>query len=146
MIHFMVKMRYSFGATICAAVLLLFSPLPRGTSWATDCVDLKVKPVRLRHVCGTVTYFVDNETIPGATVTILKNGMELATTQANKDGRFSFERLEAGSYDIRVESPGYQTGLVSIVLVKPVASCKRILRIGLNLPVGCGTAFKLIKP
>jgi hypothetical protein len=73
------------------------------------------------------------EQIPNATVTVRRGGVQLATVQTGSDGRFSFESLEAGNYEVRVDAPGYITAQDSIVIVRPATKCNRGLLVSLNL-------------
>jgi hypothetical protein len=83
-----------------------------------------------------------NEPIAGATVTVLKNGMQPITVQTGGDGKFSFRELKAGNYDLRVEAGGYQSIEFPIVMAKPDAKCNRSLEIRLYLgyPDSCPDA------
>jgi 3-dehydroquinate synthase class II len=79
------------------------------------------------------------EPIPNAKVTILKGVTELASVQTNDDGKFSFEQLEAGNYDIQVQADSFKSIQSSIVLVKPVTKCKRTLLVTLAVGMSCSS-------
>jgi hypothetical protein len=115
-------MRTPLVAIISGFILLL----PSGFSYATTCIELPpLKPIH--RVCGVV---IDplGEPIPNAKVAILKDG---------QDGKFSFEQLEAGHYDIHVEANGFKSAYSSIVLVKPAPKCKLALQVLLEVGMGC---------
>jgi Carboxypeptidase regulatory-like domain len=77
------------------------------------------------------------EPIPNAKVTILKGETELVAVYADADGKFSFERLEAGNYVIRVQADNYKSAQSPIVIVKPTMKCKRGLRVMLGVGMQC---------
>jgi hypothetical protein len=128
------------GAIIVGLLLLL----PAETIHATTCIALPpLKPIH--HICG----FVNNqlgEPIPNAKVTVLQNGSEIVTLQTSTDGRFSFEQLKAGHYDIQVKANGYLSAFSSIILVKPeITKCRRELDVLLSVGMGC-SGISLVKP
>jgi hypothetical protein len=120
--------------------ILLFQPA--GATYATTWVPVPVKPIH--HLCGIV---IDplGEPISNAKVTILKGETELVTVQTGPDGKFSIEPLEAGNYDLRVRSTGFQTAQSAIVVVKAQAKCKRVLQVVLAVGMGC-SGMALVKP
>jgi len=128
---FMKPARAPFAALIAGFLILL----PASTCYATDCIELPHKPIRLRHVCGIVVNEIE-EQIANAKVTVLKGGKELVVVQTGADGRFSFELLVAGNYEVRVEAEGYVTAQDSIVIVRPTTNCSRGLQVWLHLS-GC---------
>jgi Carboxypeptidase regulatory-like domain len=123
-------MRKSF-AIIGGFILLL----PAGLSCATTCIaPPPLKPVH--HVCGVV---IDPSGGPvsNARVAILNGGREVASLQTGEDGKFSFDQLSAGHYDIQVGATGFVTALSSIVLVKPAPKSNRALQVHLDVGMGC---------
>jgi len=126
------RKRHALFAALIVGLLLV---VPVSTSYATDCIVLPHKPIRLRRVCGIVLNEIE-EQIPSAKVTVLKAGRELGAVQTDADGRFSFDRLEAGNYEVRVEAGGYLAAQDSVVIVRPATKCKRGLLVSLSL-VAC---------
>jgi len=53
--------------------------------------------------------------IPNAVVTLQK-GAETQTTTTSVDGTFAFDRLGAGTYEIRVDQPGFKTASARAVI------------------------------
>ena len=45
--------------------------------------------------------------VAGAIVTVSNNQGVLTSTETNEDGAYSFPALKAGSYSVRVNSPGF---------------------------------------
>jgi hypothetical protein len=112
---------------------LLFSP--SDISYATEC--LAPPPLKaIHHVCGFVSD-PSGAHVADAKVTILKEGNEVATMQSGADGRFAFEGLKAGKYDMRVDAKGFVTAVSSIVVVKPGAGCKKELSVALGVGMSC---------
>jgi hypothetical protein len=68
---------------------------------------------------------------------ILKHGTELAAVHAGQNGKFVFGRVDAGDYEIEVDATGFGTVRYAIVVAKPGASCKKMLRIQLPLGIEC---------
>ncbi len=124
----MERARTTFATLMAGLLLAALASM----SYATTCIILPHKPIRLRHVCGLVLNEIE-EKIPNAKVMVLKGGKELATVQTGADGKFSFERLEAGNYEVRVEAAGYITAQDSVVIVRPATKCNRGLLVSLNL-------------
>ena len=89
-------------ATTTALTAILLSLA--GTSGPdVRCEPIQLKPVRC--VRGKVVNQLD-EAVPQTTVTILKDGKEIATVETGQDGRFSFDGLPAGRYDIDARAIG----------------------------------------
>ena len=120
-------------ASIIVGFLLL---VPTELSHATTCTLLPIKPIR--YVCGIVLNQL-GEPIPNAKVTILEGITELASVQTNNDGKFSFEQLKAGKYDILVQADFYKSARASIVLVRPATKCKRTLQVTLAVGMACSS-------
>jgi Carboxypeptidase regulatory-like domain len=105
--------------TAVAGVLLL-SVRAAGTT--ETCLALRLKP--LHCVCGAVID-LSGAPIAGATVTVLKQGTEPIAQQTGDDGKFSYDKLSAGNYDLQIQAQGFKTFKFSIVLAKPDGRCKR---------------------
>ena len=105
-------------------------------------LEPKLKP--LRHACGIV---VDpyNRPIPNTKVEILGGAMEVSAVRTGEDGKFSFERLAAEHYGIRVEATGFHPESIHIVLVRPKTPAKRMLRIRLCAGIYEGPDIRIIK-
>jgi|SRR5437660_6092447 len=84
-------------ASLLAALLL---SLPPAICCPTTCVGLPpLKPV---HSICRVVFFPSGDRIANAKVTVLQAGKEIAVQETDNDGKFSFDHLEAGKYEIRV--------------------------------------------
>ena len=125
------KMGKPLAATIVGFLLFFPSDISR----ATECIALPpLKPIH--HVCGFVSD-PSGASVADAKVTILKYGNEVATMQSGADGRFAFEELKAGKYDMRVDAKGFVTAVSSIVLEKPGGGCKKELDVLLGVGMSC---------
>lgn len=87
---------------------------------------------RLRCVCGSVTD-QSGAPVPGATVEVLVQGAAFATRQTGEDGRFSFDEIKAGKYELRFQAYGFLVSRFAIVLGKPAKKCRQELAIGLSV-------------
>jgi hypothetical protein len=79
-------------------------------------------------------------------VAVLKGTTELASLQTGPDGKFSFEHLEAGNYEIRAEAEHYQTTRSAVVLRNPAKKPKRVLQVVLAFGMGCVGQVSVAKP
>jgi len=126
--------------SLISVILLL---ILAGPSWGNECfAPPPLKPIH--RVCGIVINPL-GEPLSGAEVTILQDGREVASQQTSKDGKFSFEQLPAGNYDIKVVAHDYPSANFSIVIVRSAVKCKRALQV--LLAVGsCGGGISEVKP
>jgi hypothetical protein len=65
--------------------------------------------------------------------------------QTGPDGKFSFEHLEAGNYEIRAKAEDYQTTQSTLVLRNPSKRPKRVLQVVLGVGMGCTGGTSLVK-
>jgi protocatechuate 3,4-dioxygenase beta subunit len=132
---------------LAAIVAGLLVPATTGVLYGSEviCSQKPVKPVQ--HICGIV---IDQKGSPvaHATVAILKGETELVGVESGKDGRFSFEGLKVGRYDVEAKEEGFRTFRFRIVLAQPSErGCKRALEV--ELTVGgetCSGGVRLVKP
>jgi hypothetical protein len=117
---------------LAAIGVLLLVPFER--AHATECVTIPLKPVH--HLWGVVLNQA-GEFVRGATVTVLKGSDSVASAKAGADGRFAFDELKAGTYDIRVDANGYLSALSPVTLVKPNSDRKKELEVLLGVGMGC---------
>lgn len=130
-------------APLATVFAVVFWWLPAGISYATECLPLP-PPKPIQHVCGIIINQL-GEPIPNAKVAVLKDGQELVALRTDKDGKFSFEQLEAGSYQIQVHGDGYLDAYFPVVVVKPTTKCRRVLQVGLAVGMGC-SGMSVVKP
>jgi hypothetical protein len=107
------------------------------------CRQERVKPVR--HICGIV---IDQSGAPVAhvKVTILKGETKLVAVETGENGKFSFDGLKAGSYDIRAQEESFHTFRFPIVLVKPGDRCERALEVELIVGGEACSGVRLVDP
>jgi hypothetical protein len=135
---FMKRVR-PLSASLLAALLLL---LPSAVCSATTCIGLPpLKPIH--RICGLV-FLPNGHRIANAKVTVLQAGKEIAMQPTDNDGKFSFDQLKAGNYEIRVFVDAIPVAAAQIVLVHPEAKPKREIAVSMN-PNGCSN-FSLVNP
>jgi hypothetical protein len=123
------------GKPVLAIIIVFLLFCPSDISSATECIALP--PLKgIHHVCGFVSD-PSGASVADAKVTVLKDGNEVATMQSGADGRFAFEELKAGKYDMRVDAKGFVTAVSSIVLVTPGGGCKKELDVLLGVGMSC---------
>src|ERR1700722_6415003 len=125
-------MRTFFGSATMGVLL----SLPHVASPATTCVALPpLKP--MHRICGVV-FFPSGDRIANAKVTVLQRDKEIATQQTGKDGRFSFDGLKAGNYEIRVRVDTLGDAYSQVVLTRPQSQSKRELAVNMH-PGSCSS-------
>jgi len=83
------------------------------------------------------------EPIPNAKVSVLRGEAEIVSVQSGSDGRFSFERLDSGNYEVRVEAEGYKTARSPVTVAKPGTKCKGGLQVLLAVGMGCSSVGRV---
>jgi Ca-activated chloride channel family protein len=82
-------------------------------------------------IAGTV---VDHSggTIPGATVALVQQGQTLTTRITDAAGKFRFERLTFGDYDVQTSLSGFKTAVLKVTLSgsSTVADLRIVLQVG----------------
>jgi hypothetical protein len=111
---------------------------------ANTCVEIPSPKKPLSHVCGVI---VDRTgaTVAGAKVQILteKDDSVLAEVQSDSNGRFSFETLKEGRYQIRVVAQGFSGFQVPIRVHNPKEKCKGALKVTVVVGGPCGSSAEL---
>jgi hypothetical protein len=127
-------------------VPLVVLALTAGSVFGTTCVDIAHPKKPLSHVCGII---VDpaKGMVANAKVQILKDDSVVAEAQSDNNGKFSFETLKEGSFQMRVTAEGFSTFEVPIRVQNPKAKCKASLKVTLSPGVGhpCGSSEVLKK-
>jgi hypothetical protein len=126
-------------ASLLGALLIL---LPYAISSATTCVGLQ--PLKPIHRVWGVVFFPSGDRIANAKVTVLQAGKEIAAQETDNDGKFSFDHLEAGNYQIRVHIEAVPLAATDVILVHPEAKPKREIAVSM-MPQGC-SSFSLVDP
>jgi hypothetical protein len=133
----MERVRPWFNSFIAALLL----SLPPGVSAATTCIALpSLKPVHL--ICGVVVV-PSGDRVHNAKVMVLQRGKEIAAQETGEDGKFSFEKLKEGNYEIQVRVNGLGVASTQVVLVHPEP--RRKLEIAVNMSLsGVCSSFSLV--
>ena len=114
---------------------LLLGSTPVSCSTTTTCLGWPpLKPIR--RICGFVIDRTGSR-VPNARVTVLKDGQELGVLQTDQNGKFRFEQLPPGNYQIRVDADGFRSAYASVVVTKPGAKSRRVLEAVLDVGMGC---------
>jgi len=125
-------MKHVHSLPVLGAAMLLL--LPSGLSSATTCIDLPpLKPVH--RICGVV-FFPNSDRVAKAKVTVLQATKEIAAEETDNDGKFSFDRLEAGKYEMRVCVEPLRVATTQVVLVHPKEKTNQEIAVNISL-AGC---------
>ncbi len=90
-------------------------------------------------ICGVVIFFESGERVANAKVTLLQDSKEIAMQLTKEDGKFSFDQLKAGNYELHVRFESIPFPIVAVtkvVLVHPEPKSKR--EIAVNMRFGGG--------
>jgi uncharacterized protein (DUF2141 family) len=129
--------------TFLAALAGVLLSLPAGTLSATTCIEMP--PLKPIHRVFGVVLFLSGDRIPHAKVTVLQRRKEIAAQETDKDGKFSFEGLKAGHYEMRVQVEGVGAAYAQIVLIRPDAKSNRELAVNMS-PNGVCSSISLVNP
>jgi len=120
--HLMERKRILFAALIGGIVLTAHQ-----LSAEVICgEELRLKPVRC--VCGRLTNATGGP-VSSVIVTVLKGGTEVASIKTGQDGKFIFDELKPGIYELNAQAAGYRIFRSSIVVAKPEKKCRHGLAI-----------------
>jgi|SRR5579863_5605542 len=137
----MEPIRGIFSSGVAAVLLLMLTA--NLVQSEVICTKQRVKPIH--HVCGIV---IDQTGAPmaHAKLTILQEGTQLASRETGGDGKFSFDQLKAGNYDVQAQEEGFHSFRFPIVLLKPVERCERALEVELTVGSEACSGVRLVKP
>ena len=115
-------------AAILAGILLPAHPLRAENTCPKE---LRLKPVRC--ICGTLTDLTGGPPLPGVIVRVLKDGAEVASVKSDGYGKFIFDDLKPGNYELSVQTEPYRIFRTRIVVTRPEKRCRRRLAIFLDV-------------
>ncbi len=101
----------------------------------------KVRPLKpVRCVCGKLIDPTGGP-VSGVTVTVIKDGIDLATKETDDHGNFIFDELKSGSYELSAHQLGFLPFRSPIVVANPAKRCKRglFIMLVLSYPDNCGS-------
>jgi hypothetical protein len=106
-------------------------------STATTCIALPpLKPV---HRICRILFFSSGDRVTIAKVTVLQAGKEIAEQQTGNDGKFSFDQLKAGNYELRVGISGLPYASTQVVLAKPETNPKLEIAVNPGITSPCSS-------
>jgi len=127
---------------LVAVVSIILAPFLGDVSQAAECRIAPIKPI---HCIRGIVIDPSGLPISNAKVAILKAGTEFVSILTHADGKFSFDRLETGSYEIQVEANGFKTARSSVAVVAPRSKSKWALQVVLGFGMECDTRIAVVK-
>lgn len=127
-------------ALFLAALLLM---VPSASLAATTCVGMP--PLKTLHrVCGVV-FFASGDRIANANVSVLEGDKEIAVQETDDHGKFSFDQLKPGNYELRIRVHGIP-GIAGtrVVLARPNAKSKKEIAVNISVTVANCSSFSLV--
>jgi hypothetical protein len=128
-------------ASLSAAALLL---LPAANANEAVCKPQKVKKV------SRLSVFLINQTgapEPNVHLRVFDGEQEIAAGVTGNDGKFSFDDLKAGSYQVKIHGDGFQEDAFPIVITNSGKNCTRAVQILLFIGwLPCPGMVHLMKP
>jgi hypothetical protein len=130
----MKKKRHPYATILVGLVLV------QTASRASVICD-KVRPLKpVRCVCGKLIDPAGGP-VSGATVTVIKDGIDLVTKETDDHGNFFFDDMKSGSYELSAHILGLLPFRSPIVVANPAKKCKRgvFIVLALAYPDNCGS-------
>ena len=113
------------------------------------CINLSITNFRERQpaveieksiIAGRIIDAATNEPLPGAAVTLFKGNLVIHSINADTDGYFTFDNLEAGDYEIEVRKTNY----VPLRYPVSIGEAERLkLTLSLNRKVGAHLTIRI---
>lgn len=112
------------------------------------CFTLSLNIQAQTTLLGIITDDKNEMEIPFADVILYKNEVLIAGTQTDFDGRYSFQYIEPGLYDLKVQILGFKTETVKNVSVieNGVNIFSARLKKDSSRIIGCNTCFRHLIP
>jgi Carboxypeptidase regulatory-like domain len=128
-------------ASLMAAVFLLPS-----TALANEAICKPQKTKKVSRLCVVV---INQTGGPQADVrlTVFDGEKQIAEGTTGEDGKFSFDTLEAGSYQVKVHHDGFKDDQFPIVVTNSGKKCKHAVQVLVYVGwIPCTGVVRLIKP
>jgi Carboxypeptidase regulatory-like domain len=127
-----------------ACLLAAFLLLP--TAHANEAI---CKPQKVKKVSRLCVVAIDPSGAPvaGVHLQVFDGEKEIAEGLTASDGRFSFDSLRAGSYQVKVHADGFKDDAFPIVVTNSSKKCKRAVEMLLYVGwLPCAGVIRLVKP
>ena len=128
-------------AAFLTAHLLAF---PRAIPSATTCVEMP--PLKPLHRVWGVVFFPSGDRAANARVSVLHGGREIAVQNTDDHGRFAFDQLKPGKYELHIlveGVPGIATA--KVVLTHPNTKSRQEIAVSISLTVANCSGFSLVE-
>lgn len=127
-------------ASFLAAFLLM---VPSASPAATTCVGMP--RLKTLHRVWGVVFFASGDRIANAHVSVLEGDKEIAVQETDDHGKFSFDQLKPGNYELRIRMNGVPgTAASRVVLARPNAKANKEIAVNFSLTVASCSSFSLV--
>ncbi len=126
------------------SMLLTFATLVlAGSSSGNECIEVPVPKKPVSHLCGILKDQA-GDPIGHARVQIWKDHSLFIEVETGDEGKFSFDNLKEGTYEVLFVANGFYQFRFPIVVHKFSQKCQRSLEVVLciNGPCGCSATLK----
>jgi hypothetical protein len=127
-------------ASFLPALLLSF---PTASRSATTCIGMP--PLKAIHRVWGVVFFATGDRVTIANVSVLQGDKEIATQKTDDHGKFIFDKLKPGKYELRILVDGVP-GVVGteIVLSRVNVKSSQEIAVNINLTAINCSSFSLV--
>jgi hypothetical protein len=135
----MKPVRIPSASVLAALLLMVHSAAPS----ATTCVGMP--PLKTLHRVRGVVFFPSGVRIPNANVSVLEGDKEIAVQKTDDHGKFSFDQLKPGNYELRIRVDGVPgIAATRVVLARPNAKAKKEIAVNFSLTAASCSSFSLV--
>ena len=128
-------------ASVSAAAFLL---LPAANANTVVCKNQKVKKVS--RLC---VFLIDQSgaPVPNATLQAFDGEKKVAEGITGNDGKFSFDGLPRGTYQVRIRAGSFKDDAIQIAVTNSSSKCDHDVEVLLYVTsIACPGSYRLVKP
>jgi hypothetical protein len=102
-------------------------------------------PLKTLHRVWGVVFFPSGDRIKNANVSVLQGDKEIAVQKTDDHGKFIFDKLRPGKYELRILVDGVPgVAVTKIVLARPNVDSKQEIGVNIFITVASCSSFSLV--